>query len=678
MAENDQTQDPEALADLALRIRALIAEGQPEAAAQHWVDAGEPLKAAQLFEKLWRFEDALSLALEAGDRPYAIRLAIEAGLSDRARTIARVVPADANDELLRVSAAFAGRGLFEDAAVAAERAGAREKAADLFRRAGMPVKTAQLLTELGQLRQGADLLDLVIGGHAGSPPLGSTERAQAQLLLGRLLARLGRPIEAARALQAAIRSPIALALRADAQQMLCGILLGLGFPEAAHSIARRVRRIRPELPPETEAIATQFGPGTERSVMGERFVVDRLIGGGGTGRVYLAEDRLLGRTVALKILSVGAVAAEEEAISRFLREAEATHRLHHPNIVALLDVDRNAGLLVLEYLQGGTLAELLNERAMSVARVRRIGLELCAALGAAHTAGIVHRDVKPTNIYFDAAGNAKLGDFGAAHLQDFGQTQTGGLIGTLAYLSPEQVTGGRIGPTADLYALGATLFESLTGRPPFLGPDFVDQHLGEAPPDPATLVPGLAGIITETLHKALAKAPSERFVSAAAMADAIALWPVRQAMEVLVVGDGTQPLREGLEIQAADDTTEKAPAVSRIGPTEKGHLVLEEDPRVDRHLVVERRPTPLTAEERRRVQRLAQAGSHLVQRILGLTDGNTAICYESIPGDVVALSSLAADGEALRALAESLGLSSARVVRSETGYVLLLQPATTD
>ncbi len=671
-------QDSDALTKLALRVRTLTADGYPEAAAQLWVDAGESLKAAQLFEKLWRFEDALPLALEAGDRPYAIRLAIEAGLSDRARAIARVVPADAKDELMRVSAAFAGRGLFEDAAVAAERAGALEKAADLFRRAGMPVKTAQLLTELGQLRKSADLLDLVIGGHAGSPPLVSIERAEAQLLLGRLLARLGRPVEAARALQAAIRMPVPLPLRADAQQMLCGILLGLGFPEAAHDIARRVRRIRPELPPETGAIATHVGTGSHQTVTSERFVVDRLIGGGGTGRVYLAEDRLLGRTVALKILSVGAVAAEEEAISRFLLEAEATHRLRHPNIVSLLDVDRNAGLLVFEYLQGGTLAELLDERWISVARVRRIGLELCAALGAAHTAGIIHRDVKPSNIYFDAAGNAKLGDFGAAHLQDFGQTQTGGLIGTLAYLSPEQITGGRISPTADLYALAATLFESLTGRPPFLGPDFVDQHLAEAPPDPATLVPGLPGIITETLHKALAKVPSERFVSAAAMADAIGLWPVRMAMEVLVEGDGSMPVREPPGVQGADETLKSEAVVLRIGPTKSGHLVLVHDPRVNRDVVVERRPVPLTDEERIRVQRQAQAGSYVVQRILGMVDGNTAICYESIPGDVVPLLSLSENGDGLRALAQSLDLLDPRVSKTATGYVLLLQPETTD
>jgi len=678
MAEKAQTQESEAREELQQRVKALIAEGQPEAAAALWVEAREPLQAARLFEKLWRFVDALPLALEAGDRPYAIRLAIEAGQTETARAIARVTPPDDTDEHLRVSAAFAGRGLFEDAALAAERARALENAADLFRRAGMPVKTATLLAELGQLRKAAELLELVVGGQMGTTRLASTEHAEAQLLLGRLLTRLGRPIEAARALQSAIRDNPPLPLLADAQQLLCGLLLGLGFPDAAHTIARRVRRLRPELPPETEAIATHLQDGNPQGTMAERFIVDRLIGGGATGRVYLAEDRLLGRTVALKILSVGAVAAEEEAISRFLREAEATHRLRHPNIVSLLDVDRNAGLLVLEYLQGGTLAELIAARPLSVARVRRIGLELCAALGAAHLAGIVHRDVKPTNVYFDAAGNAKLGDFGAAHLQDFGQTQTGGLIGTLAYLSPEQVTGSRIGGAADFYALAATLFEALTGRPPFLGPDFASQHLGEVPPDPATLVPEIPSIITETLHRALAKAPSERFTSAAAMADAIAAWPVKHAMEVLTEkaprsAEAAQPAA-----QAVPELTPASLTVSHIGTTRSGALTLEHDPRVDRQLVVERRPTALTPEERQQVRRRALAGGQRVQRILGLIDGDTAICYEPLTGKVIELGELADDPGDLRALAANLGLEGARAVETTTGHVLLLQPTTTD
>ena len=109
-----------------------------------------------------------------------------------------------------------------------------------------------------------------------------------------------------------------------------------------------------------------------------------------------------------------------------------------------------------------------------------MALEIIGGLEAAHHRGVVHRDIKPANIFFDARGTAKLGDFGVAHLVDLGQTQTGGLIGTLAYMSPEQITGAPITIAADLYSLGITLFEALTGRLPFLGPDFVAQHLGEA------------------------------------------------------------------------------------------------------------------------------------------------------------------------------------------------------
>ena len=111
-----------------------------------------------------------------------------------------------------------------------------------------------------------------------------------------------------------------------------------------------------------------------------------------------------------------------------------------------------------------------------------MALDIIGGLEAAHHRGVVHRDVKPANIFFDARGTAKLGDFGVAHLVDLGQTQTGGLIGTLAYMSPEQITGAPISIAADLYALGVTLFEVVTGRLPFLGPDFVAQHLGEEPP----------------------------------------------------------------------------------------------------------------------------------------------------------------------------------------------------
>ena len=198
--------------------------------------------------------------------------------------------------------------------------------------------------------------------------------------------------------------------------------------------------------------------------------------------MFLATDEVAGRQVAIKMF-FAAGARGGAAYERFVREARLASTLRHPSLVEVYDVSVERGFLVMEYLPGGSLAQRLaaGER-LSPAQVRRMALDIIGGLEAAHHRGVVHRDVKPANIFFDARGTAKLGDFGVAHLVDLGQTQTGGLIGTLAYMSPEQITGAPISIAADLYSLGVTLFEAVTGRLPFLGPDFVAQHLGEEPP----------------------------------------------------------------------------------------------------------------------------------------------------------------------------------------------------
>jgi eukaryotic-like serine/threonine-protein kinase len=169
----------------------------------------------------------------------------------------------------------------------------------------------------------------------------------------------------------------------------------------------------------------------------------------------------------------------------------------------------------MEHMAGGSLADRLrpDQPPLSPHRARAILGQLIAGLRAAHAGGIIHRDIKPANVFFSATGEAKLGDFGVAHLQDLGATQTGGFIGTLAYMSPEQITGAKLTFACDVYALGVTAFQMLSGRLPFPGPDFVGQHLGAAPPPLSSAKPSLGGGLDPLIARMLAKDPGERFAS---------------------------------------------------------------------------------------------------------------------------------------------------------------------
>src|SRR6185312_2146434 len=498
----------------------LVAHGAYAEAAREAAERGELRRAIGLYERVWRFADAWPLALELGDRPLAVRLALDANLPAQAAEIAAAAPPEA---LLGVAEAFAARGRTFEAAQAAERAGAWARAAGWYRRAGAPLDEARAETQAGALREAGLIYERLVAQGSGE------EALAARLALGKLLARLGRAEEAVRHLQIVARAP---ALRVSAWRALCGPLLALGFPGAAAELAARLHQADPSLPrlPEEvalleEAVAETGREATASPDVGRRYHLRRLLGAGAIGRVYEAFDSLLGAPVALKLLAVGGGGGgepERQAYLRFAREAEAAGRLRHPNIVGLADAQPGSGLFVFELMSGGTLADrLATSGPLPLAAARRVGLDLLAALGAAHERGIVHRDVKPANVFFDAAGNTKLGDFGSAHLADFGQTQTGGFFGTVAYMSPEQITGAPIGQAADLYALGATLLEALTGAPPFLGPDLVAQHLGEPPPPPSSRRPGLSAIHDDVLTRALAKAPGDRFASALEMAEAV-------------------------------------------------------------------------------------------------------------------------------------------------------------
>jgi serine/threonine-protein kinase len=678
-------------------IEYLVAHGAYVEAARIAADRGELRRAVQLYERVWRFADALPLAVELGDRGLAVRLALDANLPARAIEIADA--AAAPEELTAVADAFAARGRPFEAARASERGGDWRRAAGLYRRSGAPLEEARVLARAGEVREAGLIYERLIGhgAAAGGDGAAGGEAGAARLELGRLLERLGRHEEAVRHLQAAARLA---SLRATAWRALCAPLLALGYRGAAIELVARLRQDDAGLPGTPEemaaldegqaAVTASSVPGSDGAagsaapapMLVRRFQVRRLLGGGATGRVFEAVDTLLGSAVALKLLSIGGGAAaggpsdpERQAYLRFAREADAAGRLRHPNIVALYDAQPGAGLFVFELMAGGTLAErLATTGPLAPAAGRRLALDVLAALGAAHERGIVHRDVKPANVFFDAAGNAKLGDFGAAHLADFGQTQTGGFLGTLAYMSPEQITGAAIGFAADLYALGVTLYEAMAGRPPFLGPDLVAQHLGDHPPPPSSLRRALSAAHDQVLLRALSKAPADRFASAADMADAIAArWPTENASAEPdePAGEAQGPLGNAAVVGAHDDA-----AGEELWRNGDRRVVRRHDRRSARDVLVEEHTVALTDDELAELRRVAAAGGPHTQRVLRLSDDRTQIWYEAIAGDPLPLEAMTADERAqVSAARASLPAGAARgFVRTPGGPVLLVVP----
>jgi serine/threonine protein kinase len=254
--------------------------------------------------------------------------------------------------------------------------------------------------------------------------------------------------------------------------------------------------------------------------------VDELLGRGGMGLVFKARQKALKRDVALKIIVSGAHAGAAER-ARFRTEAEAVARLHHTGIVQVYEVGEQAGCpyLALEFVKGGSLAEQLDGTPMSPQRAAQLLLELARAVQHAHEQGIVHRDLKPANVLLTESGAAKIVDFGLAKLLDSerGQTHTGAVLGSPSYMAPEQGAGlvRAVGPATDVYALGAILYELLTGRPPFVGASFLetlDQVRTHDPAPPQVLQPKVSDDLAAVCLKCLEKSPVHRYPSAAALA----------------------------------------------------------------------------------------------------------------------------------------------------------------
>jgi eukaryotic-like serine/threonine-protein kinase len=284
-----------------------------------------------------------------------------------------------------------------------------------------------------------------------------------------------------------------------------------------------------------------------------RYAVTARIAHGGMATVYLALDTRLDRQVALKVMHAE-LARDDDFVRRFIGEAKSVARLSHQNVVAVFDQGADGPFLYLamEYVPGRTLKEVLRERGrFSPAAALDIMTGVLDGLAAAHASGVVHRDVKPENVLLTADGRVKVADFGLARAYAAaGNTRAGLLIGTVAYLPPEQVSGASTGPRGDVYSAGVVLFELLTGRPPFTGDTPLSvayQHVNSGVPAPSSVVPGIPPEVDQLVLAATSRDPARRPADAGEFARAARR--VREGMGepsglTGVLGAGVQGLAE--------------------------------------------------------------------------------------------------------------------------------------
>jgi hypothetical protein len=298
-------------------------------------------------------------------------------------------------------------------------------------------------------------------------------------------------------------------------------------PELGSGFLRRLREARPGTNDPGLTAPAPGGTAAEGWPTIAGYEVLGELGRGGMGVVYRARQVRLGRVVALKVLLAGAHAGEQER-ARFKAEAEAVARLQHPHIVQIYEVGEEEGrpYLALEHVDGGSLADRLRGTPLPAREAAGLVETLARAVHAAHEKGVVHRDLKPANVLLTADGTPKLTDFGLAKRLDvaIGQTHSGAIVGTPSYMAPEQAGGPprQVGPAADVHALGAVLYELLTGRPPFAAETPLDTLLrvvGEEPVPPGRLRPGLPRDLETVCLKCLEKDPQRRYATAALLAD---------------------------------------------------------------------------------------------------------------------------------------------------------------
>ncbi|MGD9935307.1 MAG: serine/threonine-protein kinase [Dehalococcoidia bacterium] len=375
-----------------------------------------------------------------------------------------------------------------------------------------------------------------------------------------------------------------------------------------------------------------------------RYEIERVLGRGGWATVYLARDPRLGRQVAIKLLAAH-LAEGDETRARFAREARTLASLDHPAVVRIHDFDDQDGqpYLVSAYMPGGSLGDLLGSGPVTQERAIAILQRIAGALDYAHEAGIVHRDVAPANILFDASGNACLADFGIARGSLSATSLThGASIGTPAYMSPEQAAGtSPVTPASDIYSLGVVAFEMLSGRRPFVADEpfaLMRMHLQDAPPSLAAHSTAFSDDVDAVLSCCLSKDPGARFASANAFVGALAA-ALRHNSMAVTHGTPLGPRPESERPEGKDEPTRSvAMQTLAVGPP-----------------------------GRRRRPAVAVTAFLLVLLVLGVTAAGLAIAQSGDPEGAASADTSGATGSAVQSAGSSRPTSQVSVAATPTG-----------
>ncbi|MCP4007309.1 MAG: protein kinase [bacterium] len=490
-------------------------KGNDAEAAEHLVNAGEHGAAGDLFRKVERFEESGEQYWLAEDYSAAAEVFRAAGCATRA------------------AEAFEAGGQFDQAADCFSESGDHERRAELLEKAEKLFEAGKVWADQGKPDEAIRLLQQV------EPDDGNYSEACS--LLGRVFEEKGmhslsvKKFEEAAGETAITRTTVeanyelgrAKARKGDfsgAIEIFEGILsFDYHYRDASALLAEwkenaENQRQNPSTGPQTNGTGIPQMAPTEN-----RYEIERELGRGGMGVVYLARDSVLEREIAFKVLPEG-LRGNPNALRNFLREAKAAAQLNHPNIVTVYDAgDSERGFYIaMEYVQGTTLKEILRHRGeVAPGGVIYILRQMASALSYAHTKRVVHRDIKTANTMWAADKQVKIMDFGLAKLIEEVRNTTTLISGTPFYMSPEQTLGQNVDHRTDIYSLGVTLFELATGQLPFQKGNVPYHHVHTAPPDPVSVKPDLPRSLADLILKCLEKDPAARYQSAGELVEEV-------------------------------------------------------------------------------------------------------------------------------------------------------------